>query len=402
MQTANTLAKGGGRRTVLYLTAWNVHSLHQGIVDYAKQAGWILDNAMCYSGSIPLDAKPDGVICRHAYRSDIMDFACSLDVPTVGFEHDDRLPLPRVYFDEEAIGAMAARHLLDRGFRTLGFVHLRFNPHQMPRMTGFRREVAAAGCRFVELAPPVAPESWHPAPGPAWAWLQEALSPLHTPVGLMATNDQIARPLIDALVDMGYGVPTEIAVVAAENDPMICEIAAVPISSVDTNTHQIGYGAARMLDCLMDGNPLEQEILRVPPICVETRASSDIRATVNANAAEALNVIWQHYTEPLDVGAVAASVPVTRRRLQTLFQEHVGRTMQEEIARVRAAKACRLLKQTDLKINEVAAQCGFNTSLNLHRTFQLILGMGPKAFRENGTVPDLGLLPASAESSVLV
>ena len=32
------------RRTVLYLTRWNVQALHEGIVAYAHEAGWILDN----------------------------------------------------------------------------------------------------------------------------------------------------------------------------------------------------------------------------------------------------------------------------------------------------------------------------------------------------------------------
>ena len=102
------------RRHVLYLTAWNVQAVHEGIVDYAHEAGWILDNSMCYSGAIPAGIRPDGVICRHAYRDDIIDFTRSLDVPAVGFEHDDRLPLPRAYYDEEAIGAKAARHLVER------------------------------------------------------------------------------------------------------------------------------------------------------------------------------------------------------------------------------------------------------------------------------------------------
>jgi LacI family transcriptional regulator len=394
---AKSSTAGSRRRLVLYLSAWSVQAVHEGIVDYAKQAGWILDNAMCYSGAIPHGVRPDGVICRHAFDSGIMEFTRKLKVPTVGFEHDDRLPIPRVYFDEEAIGAMAARHLLDRGFRTLGFVHLHFTPYQMPRMSGFKREAEAAGARFVELAPAVTPETWHPAPGPAWDWLREALSSIDTPVGVMATNDQIARPLIDALVDMGYGVPTEIAVVSAENDPMICEIAAVPISSVDTNTRRIGYEAAAMLDHLMDGDTPEKETRRIPPRRVETRASSDGLAIANVHAAEALHIIWQRYTEPIHVGEVAAFAPISRRRLQTLFLDHVGRTMQEEIARIRTAKACRLLKQTGLMVNEVAIECGFSTSLNLHRTFQTILGAGPKAFRESGTLPDLGVLPASAE-----
>ncbi len=383
------------RRHVLYLTAWNVHALHEGIVAYAEEAGWILDNSMCYSGEIPSGIRPDGVICRHAYRDDIINFTRSLDVPTVGFEHTDRLPVPRAYYDEEAIGAMAARHLAERGFKELCFLHLCFTPYQMPRMTGFRREAEAAGCRFTELRPAAKPESWHPAPGAAWEWLQEALARIEGPIGMMVTNDQIARPTIDALVDMGYRVPIQVAVVSAENDAMICNIAAVPISSVDTNTYKLGYEAAHMLDRIMAGEPPLSEALRVAPERVEIRNSSDIRATANEHASEALFYIWGHYMERIRVEDVAEGASVTRRRLQTLFQDHVGRTMQEEIARVRTARACHLLKTTGMKVNEIAAASGFSTSLHLHRTLQSALGMGPKEFREEGAMPDCGVVPAS-------
>ena len=383
------------RRHVLYLTAWNVHAVHEGIVAYAEEAGWILDNSMCYTGAIPDVTRADGVICRHAYREDIIDFARSLDLPTVGFEHDDRLPVPRAYYDEDAIGAMGARHLVELEFTELCFLHLGFTPYQMPRMTGFKREAEAAGCRFTELSPPKKPESWHPAPGEAWEWLQEALAGMDGPIGMMVTNDQIARPTIDALVHMGYRVPTQVAVVSAENDAMICDIAAVPISSVDTNTRKLGYEAARMLDRLMDGEAPSAEVLRVAPSHVEIRGSSDSRAIANLHASEALRYIWHHYWERVRVEDVAEGASVTRRRLQTLFQEHVGRTMQEEIARVRTARACHLLKTTSLKVNEIAEVSGFSTSLHLHRTLQSALGMGPKAFREEGTMPDLGAVPAS-------
>ena len=69
--------------------------------------------------------------------------------------------------------------------------------------------------------------------------------------------------------------------------------------------------------------------------------------------------------------------------------------MQEEIARVTAARACHLLKTTRLKVNEIALAAGFSTSLHLHRTMQQLAGMGPKLFREDGRMPDFGMVPAS-------
>lgn len=389
------MARQRTRRTVLYLTQWNVQALHEGIVAYAHEAGWILDNTMCYTGDIPEGSRPDGVISRHSHDKRIVDFTRSLGLPAVGFESDDRLPIPLVYYDEEAIGAMAARHLIERGFKVLGFLHLGFTHTQLVRMTGFRREAEAAGCRFLELRPATRPKTWHPPPGEAWDWLRKALEKIKGPIGVMVTNDQIARPAIDALVEMGYDVPTRVAVVSAENDPMVCSIAGVTISSVDTNTRRMGYEAARRLDRMMDGEAPRRETLRVKPTHVETRQSSDIRAIANVHAAKALHYIWQHYRERIHAEDLVDAVGVTRRHLQALFRPEVGRTMLEETARVRTARACHLLKSTSLKIYEVATQCGFSSGLHLHRTCQSTIGMGPKAFRESGTVPEFGVVPAS-------
>jgi len=383
------------RRTVLYLTQWNVQALHEGIVAYAHETGWILDNTMCYTGVIPEGVRADGIICRHSHDERIVDFTRSLGVPAVGFEGDDRLPIPLVYYDEEAIGAMAARHLIEREFKVLCFLHLGYTGSQMVRMTGFRREAEAAGCQFLELCPAKRPKTWHPPPGEAWDWLRKALEEIKGPVGIMVTNDQVARPAIDALVDIGYDVPTWVAVVSAENDPMICSIAGVTISSVDTNTRRMGYEAAHLLDRMMDGEAPARKTLRVTPTHVETRESSDIRAIANVHAAEALHYIWQHYREPIRAKNVVDVVGVTRRHLQALFRQEVGRTMLEETTRVRTARACYLLKSTALKIYEVAAQSGFSSSLHLHRTCQSAIGMGPKAFRESGTMPGFGVVPAS-------
>ncbi len=392
--------KASPRRYVLYLTAWNVQAIHEGIVVYAHEAGWILNNAMCFSGQIPEDVKPDGLICRHSHNPQLLAFAQRLGVPTVGFEDDPRLPMPRVYFDEEAIGAMAARHLIERGHPTLAFLHLHFTPNQMARCDGFRREVERAGRRFVELAPKTQPRTWHPAPGPAWDWLDERLQEIGTPVGILATNDQIARPLVDALCALGYRIPEDVAVVGAENDPLVCDIAAVPISSVDTRTRLIGYEAARLLDRIMCGEVVDNGVLRIAPGHVVTRDSTDALAVANPHAACALRFIWDHYRDPIHINDIAAGIPVTRRRLQTLFQQELRRTMQDEVTRVRTAHACRLLARTSLKVNAVAQQSGFSTSLHLHRTFQNLLNTGPKAFREGGCrIPDLGVLPASAENA---
>lgn len=386
------------RRRVLFLTGWYVHPLHEGIVDYAKEAGWVLDNDMCYSGRIPTIWEGNGILCRHAFRQDMIDFAAGMGLPVVGFEADERLDTPCVYYDGEAIGRLAAEHLLERGYRRLGFFHLGLTPFQRRRMEGFRGAAEAAGAGFLELAPSERVR-WPLPSDYSWDWLQEGMEALLPSAGIMASNDAIARPLLNALEQFGVSVPEQVAVVGAENDELLCEMSRVPLSSVDANTRELGYQAAALLDRMMDGEPAPSQTLRISPVGVVARSSTNMLAAENPHAARALRFIWDRYREPISVEDVAHGLPVSRRRLQTLFREDFGRTIQAEISRVRVEAACRYLGEAELKVREVAARTGFSSSLHMHRAFLNRFGIGPKAFAEAGRPPGLPRIPGPVKTT---
>ena len=343
---------------------------------------------MCYSGEVPRGVRADGIICRHSGERRIIDAAYNHQVPVVSFEHDQRCDWPRVYYDEEAIGSAGAQHLLDRGYQTLCFFHLRLSTSQLQRMVGFRQTVEAAGCEFIELAPEVPSPMWNPPPGEWWRWLKEKLDQLEMPIGVMITNDQLARPFIEAVSSMGRHVPAEIATVSAENDPLLCEVGQPAISSVETNTRQMGYEAARLLDRLIDGKAAPAKTITVSPKGVVARSSTNVRALHNIHAAKALHYIWENYRQPITVNDVADTTPLTRRRLQTLFYESVGRTMREELSRIRLIEACYLLKNSELQIGEIARRTGFGNGSQMHRSFVVAYDQSPRDFQRQGKMPD--------------
>lgn len=369
----------GNRRRVLFLTGWNSHPLHKGIADYAKEANWILDNEMCYSGRIPERWTGDGILCRHAFRDDIINFTQAAGLPAVGWEESSLLPIPSVYFNQEATGRKAAEHLLARGYKNLGFFHLRLTDFQAPRMEGFRRAAEKGEASFVEMAPDKAP----PWPLPIdyeWRWAKKLLKELGTPGGIMVSNDALARPLIYMLEAQGLSVPEQIALVGAENDTLLCEMSSVPVSSVETRMRDMGREAAALLDRLMRGQSPSVERLLIEPGEVVVRRSSDMLAASNIHAAKVLRYIWDHYREPISVEDIARIVPISRRGLQTVFRKNFGRTIQAEIIRVRVEAACRLLQERKLKVSEIAESCGFSSSLHLHRSIRSALDMGPRDY----------------------
>ena len=75
------------------------------------------------------------------------------------------------------------------------------------------------------------------SPGPMLPEAHQAeligwLESLEKPVGIFATNDQLATRLLDACRRAGIPVPEEVAVVGCENEATLCNFASPPLTSV--------------------------------------------------------------------------------------------------------------------------------------------------------------------------
>ena len=70
------------------------------------------------------------------------------------------------------------------------------------------------------------------------------------------------------------------------------------------------------------------------------------------------------------------------RHLTRKFKDITGQTITEYIREQRIARACYLLRNTDMKINELAAQVGFNDCSYFIRLFRQSIQRTPKEYRE--------------------
>ena len=180
-------------------------------------------------------------------------------------------------------------------------------------------------------------------------------------------------------------VPERVAILGVNNDDLMCESAWPPLSSIDAGYDRVGYAAARLLDRLMGGEdvPAEQRIVRLPPLGVVRRASTDLLAVDDPNVADALRYIREHACDPCTVEEVLRHVPVGRRWLEQQFVQRLSRTPHEEIIRVRMEIAQRLLGEPEMTNSNVARQCGFSTVQSFIRAFHQCVGTTPGAFRRD-------------------
>jgi LacI family transcriptional regulator len=372
------------RRRVLMALGYYDPQLHRGITRFAREAGWVLDTSMAHYGVIPHHWRGDGIITiLLPARDDITMYVRQQKIPVVALYADvAELRVPRVVLDDHRIGRLAAEHLLERGFTDLGFYRFTGLQAVLDREAGFRQAVEQAGRRYHLI-------DWQAAscshPNRNWFdWIQSELRRLPLPIGVMAQSDHRASYLLSACEAVGLAVPEQVAVIGADNDEQACELAPVPISSVDCNRESLGYDGARLLDRLLVGGRGPRRPLTVAPRGVIVRRSSDIFAVAHAGVARALSYIREHYHERLGVNDVIRASGVSRCALYRAFGQTVGRSVGAEIDRQRVEHAKRLLAKTADKLYRIARLSGFSGAEHFTRAFRRVTGNTPSGFRQLG------------------
>jgi len=150
---------------------------------------------------------------------------------------------------------------------------------------------------------------------------------------------------------------------------------------------QVGYEAARLLDDLMSGRPAPRDPVYLPPLGIVTRQSTDTLAIDDPAVAAALGFIRAHAVEEIHVSHVAAQAVSSRRMLEYKFRELVGRTILEEIRRVRLQRVKDLLRDTDLAMPAIARQSGFSTPQRMAVVFRQATGLTPSEYRRQTQNP---------------
>ena len=114
-----------------------------------------------------------------------------------------------------------------------------------------------------------------------------------------------------------------------------------------------------------------------------TRRSTDTIAVPDPDASRALRFLRDHFRRPIRVQTLAAELDGSLRRTQAVFREHVGRTMFEELMRLRIDHAKALLRDRKLKMEAVALESGFANRYSFARAFHRATGLLPKAYRKD-------------------
>jgi LacI family transcriptional regulator len=325
--------------------------------------------------------RGDGMLARitdermvqavRATRMPVVDLGGRL--PNLGF--------PVLCVHNRLIAKLGSEHLLSRGFKHFGWYGMPQGEHvhMDERCDWFVKQIKQAGhqCDVFKASPQQQHLPWEQQQEEIIRWVNH----LRKPAGVMCCNDDRAQQLLNACLLHGVPVPEEVAVIGVDNDPFLCNLTTPPLSSIDVNPRQIGWEAAALLDRLMDGQKAPKVPIEVEPGAVFTRQSSDILAIEDRDIAWVVRFIREKACEGIGVEEVLQAYPIARSTLQRKMKQFLGRTLIEEMLRVRIERARILLAETDDSLDVIARKTGFSSGKYFGDVFYREAGVRPGAYR---------------------
>ncbi len=99
--------------------------------------------------------------------------------------------------------------------------------------------------------------------------------------------------------------------------------------------------------------------------------------------AEAISYIELHFTEEIDQDTLAKIANLSKSHFLHIFKKTTNTTPLHYQKVLRIEKACSLLNQTKLSVNEISYMCGYNDSNYFTRQFKSVMNVSPKQYRSN-------------------
>ncbi len=315
----------------------------------------------------------DHTLCRKAQRRGI---------PVVSLRHLLEKPgFPTVFPDQRLIATRIADHFSSRGFRHFGYCGVAGSKRwERERFAVFSALVSRQGGTCCEYVPPGGwdqPQNWEHTQASLIKWLRA----LPKPAGVMTAYDSQGVQVLDACRRAGIRVPDDVAVVSVDNDPVLCELASPPLSSLDQNAQKLGYEAAALLDRMMRGGKVPAANYFFEPGEVVVRQSSDVIAVKDAQVSKAIGFIRENACREIDGALIARASGLSRRALEKKFRALTGHTPMEQVHEIRLRRVKQLLVETDYTLPVVAEQCGFEYHEYMCRFFKKQTGSSPGEYR---------------------
>ncbi len=349
--------------------------LFEGIAEYARAHNWHLSLDMLLNpGKIPWGWDGDGILTMLIRdETALLKFLRKCHKPTVNLE--GRLlttSYPRILSDTRLAAEMAFQHFRSKGFSNFAF----YGDEHSFRGQDFINVVKAHGfeCRHLYESS----ISWKEELAATRRWLDAQPKPL----AVFCWTDYAGARFVDMAHNLKWRIPDDIAVMGMDNEDLVCDCAAIRLTSIRTDIQQVGTLGAALLDRLMEGKQPKLSNQLIPPREIVERASTDTFSTDSPLVAQATRFMKEHLNSGINVSDILKTCSVSRRGLEKAFLKNTGCTPYQYLLRIRMEKARTLLREGDETIAAVARQVGVSDPKHFATMFRHENGVSPRHYRE--------------------
>jgi LacI family transcriptional regulator len=372
------------RKNVLLMI--NAYKFLDEAAKFAAEHDWRV--TLVYGGSVPRGWKGDGALFSYnrsreqeAYLQKIR--TARIPVVAMSYARAD-VVIPRVITDFTALGRMGARHLLSRGYPHFVFCS---NEHLSSGevchavfVDELRKSGVAGDIPWLirdELVPVRQRDDWS-ALGQR---LGAVISRLPNPLGVFCQSDSAAVMMLDAAVDAGLSVPSDVGILGTNDNVILCENQEITISSVNPDFRVIARQACERLKKAMAGEKLSTEPVRVPPLGIAERESTGVPLPGNMTISRAFELFNANISESYGVVDLANDLNVSPSTISRIFLKEIKSSPAAEMRKLRIRKAMSVLRTTTFKLGYIAKTCGFSSASHLSNVFREDVGETPAAWR---------------------
>jgi LacI family transcriptional regulator len=320
--------------------------------------------------------------------TNVLDVAHRRGVPVINFSNRFA-PTRRclhVLFDDRATGALAAQHLMQRGFRRFCFIGPLDHNYAKERAEGFGEYLRSKGQPVEILDWKERSRSGNPLEerNKDVAWVSGVLERTSGPVGILAANDGFAeRFLMFAKETHPERLPW-LGIMGVDDSPLAEGGATHPaFTSIAPPVEALGQAMVRALAEAIENGIRERPVIRIAGARIVERASTGAPVSEDLFLARLLRQIHEEVQLGVcpSVEALARAFSVTPRALLARFNRKMDQSLRDYILHTRLRRAAMLLVDTSMSITDIAHASGFSKHAALTEHFGKAHGMTPSAYR---------------------
>lgn len=335
-------------------------------------------------GPMLMDLQPSGLITEWLPEKTDQLLQLELNIPTIVVATDQIIPSAlSADVDDWAVGREAAETFSFTGFRSLACLG-NGTPYSDQRIEGFKKAFSNTELPFsvyIEngFEDTRYSESFHRPSMEMNKWLEL----LPKPVGIFAVHDPLGRFLCSACTQLGLEIPTDVSVIGANNDPLVCGLTYPMLSSVSIPWDTLGEQVATAMERMIAGEKLQtEEPILVQPSGVILRHSANHLALEDPLLRRAMSFLNERMQAQISIGILCEELNIPRRTLERKFKEQFKCTPWEMLCQLRVKKAKQLLAETNHPISMISELAGFNDAERMAVVFKRISGNTPSYFRK--------------------